>query len=187
MSTIVAVKKDNQIIIGADTLTKYGESKETAEFKENYSKIVEVEDNLIAFVGHASFGLILDSYFSSLEELPRMKSRIEIFQMARALHPVLKKDYFLVANDEDSFEGSDVDCLVANQSGIFGVYSMQNVHQFSKFYAFGSGGHYAMGAMNALYHENKDAREIALAGLESAITFDDASAGPIEIKAVAGS
>lgn len=184
MSTIVAVQRGEEIVVGADTLTKYGESKETAEFKIDYSKIIEVGDSLFAFVGHASFGLVLQSYVKSLLEVPSLGSRLEIFQMARTMHPVLKKDYFMVASEDDSFEGSDVDCLVVNKSGIYGVYSMQNVHQFSKYYAFGSGSQYAMGAMHALYESGASAREVAEAGLSSAVSFDDASDGPIEIRSV---
>ncbi len=182
MSTVVVVYKDGETAIGADTLTKYGESKEPAAFTRDYSKIIEVGESLLAFVGHASFGLVLQSYLSSLEELPSLNTRLEVFEMVRKMHPVLKKEYFLVPNDEDCFEGSDVDCLLANSSGIYGIYGMQNVHQYSRFYAFGSGSQYAMGAMHALYKEDFPAKAIADVALTAATTFDDASEGPLEIR-----
>lgn len=183
MSTIVAVSKDGESVIGADTLTKYGEQKESSSYIRDYSKVIEVGESLIAFVGHASFGLVLKSYLSKLEAPPALSSKMEIFEMARAFHPVLKKEYHLVANDEDTFEGAEVDCLVLSDSGIYGIYSMQNVHQFSKFYAFGSGSQYALGAMAALYSESDfNARQIASKALEAAAEFDDASAAPFEIK-----
>jgi len=182
MSTIVIVKKNGATVIGADTLTKYGDSKEPAEFIKGYSKIITIGETTISFVGHASFGLVLESYFSSLETPESFGSRKEIFEAIRRLHPVLKKNFYLVADDEDTFEGSEIDCLLGNKEGIFGIYGMQNVQEFSKFYSFGSGSQYAMGAMHALYEKDLDAKEIAKLALEAACCFDDASDSPIELR-----
>ena len=42
-------------------------------------------------------------------------------------------------------------CSIANAHGIFGVYSMRDVIEYERFWASGSGGDYALGAMHALY------------------------------------
>ena len=182
MSTVVVIKKNGETAIGADTLTKYGDAKEPAEYIEGYSKILTVHDSKFAFVGHASFGLILESYFSKLEVAENLRNRREVFEAVRKMHMVLKKEYYLVADDEDTFEGADVDCVLANKSGIFGIYGMQNVQEFTKFYAFGSGSSYAFGAMEALYDKDLTAQEIARIALEAACKFDDASGLPIEVE-----
>ncbi len=184
MSTIVVVKKNGSIIIGADSLTKYGDAKEPAEFIKDYSKIVSCDESKFAFVGHSSFGLVLESHLSSQEEKSSLNSKAEIFEFSRKLHPELKKNYYLVASDDDTFECSDIDCLVANRSGIYGLYGMQNVQEYSKFYSFGSGSQYAMGVMHALYEQDFSAQQIATKALEAACCFDDASDSPFEVEEV---
>ena len=46
-----------------------------------------------------------------------------------------------------------VDALIVNARGIFGVAAHRTVQEFSKFYAFGSGGDFAMGSMHSTYAE----------------------------------
>lgn len=183
MSTIVVVKKDEEIAIGADTLSKLSFTKESAEYIENHSKILQIENNFIAFVGHASFGLILKSYFNTLDEKPELNSDISIFEMAKELHVSLKENYFLnpVEEDNDTFESSQFDCLIANKTGIYGLYSLRSVHKYTKFYSFGTGYKFALGAMKSTYDMDLSAKEIAQNGLEAAVDFDDDSGSPIEI------
>jgi hypothetical protein len=64
MSTIAVAKKGGQAAIGADTLTCLGTTKESAAYVANYSKIIRVGDNYLAIVGHASWPLVLSSYFA---------------------------------------------------------------------------------------------------------------------------
>jgi ATP-dependent HslUV protease, peptidase subunit HslV len=58
MSTVVVVKKDGQIAIGADTLSMYGSTKHYSDFIVNKTKIVKFTDNYIATIGHTSWNLI---------------------------------------------------------------------------------------------------------------------------------
>ena len=52
---------------------------------------------------------------------------------------------------EDALESSRMDCLIANPHGIFGVAAHRTVQEFSRFYAYGSGSDYALGAMYSAY------------------------------------
>lgn len=183
MSTVVAVKKDGIIVIGADTLTKYGDSKQNAELINTYSKIVKAGDNYIAYVGDASFSHILASYFNGIKNVPLLNSPQIIFETARELHKSLKEDYFLnpESEDDDDFEPSRLECLIVNSSGIFGLYSLRSVDEFTKYYSFGTGSRYALGAMHTLYNTDATAEQIARAGLEAAAYFDDSTDSPFEI------
>jgi len=51
--------------------------------------------------------------------------------------------------------------LIANKSGIYGLYSLRSVQEYAKYYALGSGYRYALGALAALYDQNLSATEIA--------------------------
>ncbi|MGQ9779090.1 MAG: hypothetical protein ACUVRM_04310 [Bacillota bacterium] len=184
MSTVVAVKKEDLIAIGADTLTKLGTMKESAAYVATASKIVRVGENYLAYVGHASLGLVLTSYFANLEKPPRLDSAQAIFEAARKLHRTLKEEYFLVPteHEDDEFESSRLDCLIANPSGIYGLYALRSVQEYTKFYSFGTGATFALGAMYAVYDlPSMTAPEIARIGLAAAAEFDDSTGGPMEI------
>jgi len=183
MSTIVAVKKNGVAVIGADTMTKFGGIKESADYLENHSKIVRIGKSYIAYVGHASFGLVLENYFARRKSTPRLDSPQNVFKFSSQFHNALKDDYFLKPheNKNDEFESSQIHCLIANVSGIFGLDSLRSVEAYAKFYSFGSGFHLALGAMHAVYDKVETAEEIARAGLAAAVEFDDCSGLPLEL------
>jgi len=183
MSTIVVVKKNNEIVIGADTLTKYGYTKLRAGYAKNQSKIITVGDSYIATCGNAVVDLILKSYFKSLDELPNLDSVDNIFEMACNLHSVLKEKYFLNPNEdeEEMYESSRMDCLIANKHGIFGLDGYRYVEEYTRYAAYGSGYKFALGAMKVAFEENYTAEEVARLGLEAAAEYDDGTDKPFHI------
>ena len=72
-----------------------------------------------------------------------------------------------------------VDALIMNANGIFGLYSLREVDQYSRFWAVGSGSEFALGAMHAAYQSMEDAQLIAEAGIMAGTTFDNGSALPM--------
>jgi ATP-dependent protease HslVU (ClpYQ) peptidase subunit len=187
MSTIVVVRKNGIASIGADTLTTLGSTLESAKYIVNSSKIEHIGESYFASVGHASFGLILSSYFSKSDVEPDLDSPRAIFEMARSLHISLKEDYFLNPTEdaEDPFESLQHQIFIANSHGIFGLYALRSVQEYSRFYAFGSGYKFALGAMHAVYNSTMNSEEIAYAGLMASAEFDDATSEPLEIRTVA--
>jgi ATP-dependent protease HslVU (ClpYQ) peptidase subunit len=56
------------------------------------------------------------------------------------------------------------------------------VQEFSRFYAYGQGSDYAMGAMYALYDDpGRSAEDIVRLGLEAAAEFDHSTGLPITV------
>ncbi|MDF2698569.1 MAG: hypothetical protein K0Q49_125 [Haloplasmataceae bacterium] len=184
MSTIVVVRKENQIVIGADTLTVYGSTKIKSQMVKNFSKIIKLNDTYIATCGNAVTNQVLKNYFTKLEEKPKFKSIEDIFGVANKLHKALKDEYFIrpEGDQEDDYETSQFECLIANASGIFGIDSYRYVEEYAKFYSYGSGFRYALGAMHAVYDQDHlTAEDIAKIGLEAAADFDDSTDKPFEI------
>ena len=186
MTTIAAARKGRQIAIGADTLCKDGYVDVGAEYRINDSKILKINDSIIASTGFCGWNLVFSDYFDSLESEPDFSSVGEIFATISSLHRSLKDDYFLNAHadEDDSFENSHFDCLVANPYGIFSFFTMRNVIEYSKFYALGSGFRFALGAMRAIYEQAASAEDIVRVGLEAAADFDENTAEPLEIYTV---
>lgn len=183
MTTVTVVKKDGRIAIAADTLTKWGGGKESAAYVANHEKIIRVGDSLVAITGSATFKLILSDYFSSLDSPPALHSATEIFSVWNQMHPVLKEQYFLQTGEdkEEDLESTRMDVLIANPHGIFGVAAHRTVQEFSRFYAYGSGSPYALGAMYAAYRASSlDAEAVARLGVAAAAEFHDETGLPVQ-------
>jgi ATP-dependent protease HslVU (ClpYQ) peptidase subunit len=81
---------------------------------------------------------------------------------------------------EDALESSRMDVLIANPCGIFGVSGHRTVQEFSRFYAYGSGSDYALGALYSAYDlKGRSAEELARHAIETANEFDDGTGLPI--------
>lgn len=181
MTTIVVVKKNGCAAIAADTLTMFGHTKESADYIVNSEKIIKYHDNYLAITGSGSFQMALEDLLLNYEKKVSFHSTIDVFRAGLWIHDELKENYFLRPDDDDdSFETSRADILIANSSGIFALTEHRFVQEFSKFYAYGSGSEYAIGAMRAIYNdETKSAEDIARIGIEVAAEFDDGTGLPM--------
>ena len=187
MTTIAVVRKNGYAAIAADTMTKWGSGRETAEYVVNHGKILSVGNTYLGVTGNATFQAILRDYFSRPRVYARFDNPLEIFKTWQKLHTVLKQDYYLVPGhgEDDAIESSRMDVLIANARGIFGVAAHRTVQEFAKFYAFGSGGDVALGAMYAMYDDPKrSAEDIARSAIVGAAEFDDSTGLPVTSYAV---
>lgn len=181
MSTIVVVKKNGKACIAADSLTSFGDLRMGAGYETDYDKIQKHDDSFYGIVGSAAHALVMESILKDSDVKVDLSSRENIFETFRALHPVLKEKYFLNAKDEDEdpYEASHIDALIMNPHGIFGVYSLREVSEFTRFWAIGSGSEYALGAMFAVYDQLDSAEEIAKIGVQAGAEFNNATSLPL--------
>jgi ATP-dependent HslUV protease, peptidase subunit HslV len=189
MSTITVVRKDGWVAIAADALTKAGSQKVSAAYIANHEKIVKIGDSYVAITGEPAFSLVLRDYFTTTENEVCFDNADAVFRTWLALHPILKERYFLNPEEDrsepDEFESSQLDVLIANSRGIFGVTPLRWVEEFPRFYAKGRGDEYALGAMYAVYDDRRlSAEEIARRGVEAAAEFDDGTGLPVTSYAV---
>jgi ATP-dependent protease HslVU (ClpYQ) peptidase subunit len=186
MTTLVAVRKNDEIAIAADSLTTFGDTRLAAQHDRSYEKIVRYQDNYIGLCGSAAHQLVFESLLARQGELD-FSNKLAIFETFRKLHPILKEQHFLnpKEEDDDPYESTQITALVANRNGIFGVYSMREVFEYTQFWAVGSGREFALGAMHALYPRLKTASAVAKAGVEAGATFDKNSALPMSLYTLA--
>ena len=182
MTTLVVVRKDDTIAIAADSLTTFGDTRLAAEHDRSYDKIVRDKDTYIGLCGSAAHQLVFQSLLAKHDDLD-FSNRHSIFETFRMLHPILKEQHFLnpKEEDDDPYESTQVTALIANARGIFGVFSMREVFEYTRFWAAGSGHEFALGAMNALYGRLKSADAVAKAGVEAGALFDKNSALPLTL------
>jgi ATP-dependent HslUV protease, peptidase subunit HslV len=187
MTTVVVVKKAGQIAIAADTLVTFGDTRLAYRFEDN-SKVFKVEtDAGISYVGMAGtvahFPVLRKAIGSMPREILKLGSRDEVFDTFTKLHPYLKENFFLQTKEEDSdpYESSQFSVVIANSSGIYGLYSYREVFEFKEFWGIGSGRSFALGAMHATYAKARTAREVAEAGIAAGCEFDRNSAAPFDV------
>ena len=186
MSTVVVVRKAKQICIAADTQTSYGDLVQPAAYLKDMTKILRVGDTYIGLVGSSSHVTVLQHYFARRKKTASFKDCKSIFNVWLELHAALKAQFHLNSQDEkdDPYETTRISALLANPHGIFGVYPMREVDEYTKFWAKGSGDEYALGAMHACYSRLKTAEEIARVGVEAAAEFDSGTALPLTLHSI---
>ena len=182
MTTLVVVRKGDEIAIAADSLTTFGDTRLAAEHDRTIDKIVHYRGTYIGLCGSAAHQLVFESMLRRHEALD-FSNKFAIFETFQKLHPILKEQHFLNPKEEedDPYESTQITALLANEYGIFGVFSMREVFEYTRYWAAGSGREFALGAMQALYPRLKTAAAVAKAGLEACALFDKNSALPLTL------
>ena len=187
MSVVVVVKKAGRAVIAADSQTSFGSTKLCPPYDASATKLHRVGTAYVGLVGdavhHDVFGSLIEKHPGDFS----FQSKRHIFETALRIHPHLKEKFFLETREDkdgQSYESSQLDCLIAAPSGIFGLYSYREVHEFGKFWAMGSGMRLALGAMFASYDRLESPEEIARMGIAAATEFDSSCAGPVWLETV---
>jgi ATP-dependent HslUV protease subunit HslV len=186
MTTVVVVRKGDQVAISADSLVTFGETRLSHGYEDN-DKLFRVGDSWIGMAGTTAHFPVMRRALNSLppDEL-RLHSRDQVFETFLKLHPRLKEVFFLNTKEEDAdpYESSQFTAVIANPSGIYGVYSYREVFEFGRFWAIGSGRAFALGAMFAAYDKPGSAKDLAELGAKAGCEFDKSSAGPVKVHAL---
>ena len=187
MTTLVAVRKGGQAVIATDALITFGDTRLSHRYEPS-SKLFKVPTpGGVSYVGLAGtvahFPVLRKAMLALPKDQLRLDSKDEVFDTFNKLHPVLKESFFLQTkeDDNDPYESSQFSALIANATGIYGLYSYREVFEFKEFWAIGSGRSFALGAMHATWGKAKTAREVALAGVHAGCEFDKNSGGPVEL------
>jgi ATP-dependent HslUV protease, peptidase subunit HslV len=181
MTTVVVARKGGTVAIAADTLVTFGDTRLAHGYEANL-KLFKVGDSWIGMAGTTAHFPVLRRALAALppDEL-KLHSRDQVFDTFLKIHPKLKETFFLNTKEDDAdpYESSQFTALIANPSGIFGVYSYREVFEFDRFWGIGTGRAFALGAMYAGYDKAKTAREVAELGVRAGCEFDKNSSGPI--------
>ena len=187
MTTVVVVKKAGQVAIAADTMVTFGDTRLGHRYEPN-SKLFKVDAvggaSYVGIAGTVAHFPVLRKAMTALpKDQRKLGSKDEVFDTFTKLHPLLKESFFLQTKEEDNdpYESSQFSVLIANASGIYGLYSYREVFEFNQFWGIGSGRSFALGAMYASWDKAKTAREVASIGIHAGCEFDKNSGGPVEL------
>lgn len=187
MTTLVVVNKAGQVVMAADTLVTFGDTALAHRYEAN-SKIFKVDAlSGTSYVGMAGTVAHFPALRKAIAALPKAEvklgSKDEVYDTFLKLHPLLKETFFLQTkeDDNDPYESMQFTVVIANASGIYGLYSYREIFEFKEFWGIGSGRSFALGAMHAVWGNAKTAKEVALAGMQAGCEFDKNSGGPIDM------
>jgi ATP-dependent HslUV protease, peptidase subunit HslV len=183
MTTIAVALKGGQVAIAADSLVTFGDTRLAHGYESN-DKVFRIGSSWVGLAGTTAHFPVLRQALGRLSAAElRLGSRDEVFETFLKLHPKLKETYFLNTKEEeaDPYESSQFTALIANATGIYGVYSYREVFEFDRFWAIGSGRAFALGAMYAAWETRRTAREIAELGVRAGCQFDKNSDGPVKV------
>ena len=182
----MVVKKAGQVAIAADTLVTFGDTRLSNRFEAN-SKLFKIDTlggpSYVGIAGTvAHFPVLRKAMLALPKDQLLLGSKDDVFDTFIKLHPLLKDTFFLQTkeDDNDPYESSQFSVVVANATGIYGLYSYREVFEFHEFWGIGSGRSFALGAMYAAWDKGKTAREIASLGVKAGCEFDKNSGGPVE-------
>jgi ATP-dependent protease HslVU (ClpYQ) peptidase subunit len=182
MTTVAVARKGGQVAIAADSLVTFGDTRLAHGYEAN-DKVFRIGDSWVGMAGTTAHFPVLRKALGGLApgEM-RLGSRDDVFETFLRLHPKLKETFFLNPKEEegDPYESSQFTVLIANATGIYGVYSYREVFEFDRFWAIGSGRTYALGAMYASWDARRTAREVSEVGVRAGCEFDKNSGGPVQ-------
>ncbi len=184
MSIAVAVRKDGRAILAADTQSNFGDRRVSVD-NHRAPKIRKVGASYVATTGWGIYDDIFRDYLARARK-PSLNNERDVFAFFMRLWRELHERYSLV-NDQphddhaSPFADLDASFLIVNKSGILHVSGNMSVSRFERYYAIGSGGDYALGALHALYDRVKDPRALAQRACEAAMTFDVYCGGSIDV------
>lgn len=181
MSVIVAVRKARRIIIAADSQDNFGDLRPPPD---NHSalKLRAIGDAWLGCSGWAVYDDFLGHYLQKRSTRATLHSREDIFDFFLKFWRAIRTDYPFIneqsrSEDKTPFADLDATFLIASPGGIFLVSSNMSVSSFMKYYAIGSGGDYALGALHALYDSSDNPTELAERAVAAAKAYDSCCGG----------
>jgi len=187
MSIVIAIKRKNEIVIGADTQNSFGSMKLTAKHIVNCSKIISLKNS--TYMGFAGWNAPIQAFSHLLLKKQKNKNRFDfstqenIFESLLKIQPILTKEYF-ISDDESGnvpADSNQINAIIVNKNGIFEIDTLREVTEFRDYWAIGSGQEYALGVIYALYNSDMPLIEIAKKAIEASCEFDDGCSLPEEI------
>jgi ATP-dependent protease HslVU (ClpYQ) peptidase subunit len=186
MSIIVVVKKAGRAVIASDSLSKTGSSRITSNYR-NTEKIIPFNNSYIGITGPSAHLSVFRHLVANHSDKISLNSEQEIFNTYLKIHSILKDEYYINTDeydDNNTYESSQIDGLIINPSGIFGMYSWREAFEYKKFWALGSGFDFAMGAMYSTFDLYDEPEKIAEIGIKAACEFDDSCGLPMNTYSV---
>lgn len=188
MSVIAAVRKGRRLVIAADSQDNFGDLRPPPDNHSAF-KLRQVNAAWLGSSGWAVYDDLFGHYLRKRSTRTNLNSREEVFDFFLKFWKAIRTDYPYVneqSRDDDKTPFAELDAtfLIGSPGGIFLVSSNMSVSMFSKYYAIGSGGDFALGAIHALYDDIADPTVLAERGIAAAKAYDSGCGGQTTVREV---
>lgn len=183
MSIVIAVSKNGQTVMAADTQSNFG-SRAMPRDNQFSSKIRRVGDALLGRTGWGIYENILDDVLAEGQP-PDLAARPEVFRFFTEVWKTLRQRYSFVTDrsgrKDSPFGDMGGSFLIARPGVVFYVSPNLGVSEFRQYFAIGSGSDYALGALYQLYDGPDDAEQLARRAVETASALNVHCGGGVEL------
>lgn len=181
MSTIVCVQTSRNAVAACDTLRYDGTHLQPGEMVRPSTKVIRLGSALVGCAGYQVYENVLEHWAKGAPKLDDRRSIFDFF--VRFLGDLRMKYHFAGEREHNGspFLFLDARFIILNKKGIFTVDGDLAVTQYERYWAIGSGGVFALGALDALYDENGDSEAIARRAVDAGMKFDPYSGGTTEV------
>ena len=188
MSVIAAVRKGRRVVIGADSQDNFGDLRPPADNHAAF-KLREIEGAWLGCSGWAVYDDFLAHYLRKRSARAQLRSREEVFDFFLKFWRAIRTDYPYIneqsrSEDKTPFADLDATFLIASPGGIFLVSSNMSVSMFNKYYAIGSGGDFALGALHVLYEHRSDPVDLVEQAVAAAKAYEGGCGGETVIREI---
>ena len=183
MTIIVATRKGNKAAIAADSQSSQGSIAVPGDMKQSDGKILAINGAYIGLAGNSAHLSVFRSVSESHPELIDFTTAESIFEMFRAIHPILKEQYHLITEEDDDdqeYESNQMAGVICSSGGIFSFLSYREITEHRYFWAAGSGIKFALGSLETAYRTKRDPKAIAELAVRIACKFDNHCGLPLE-------
>ena len=188
MSVIAAVRKARRLVIAADSQDNFGDLRPPSD-NHSAMKLRALGEAWIGCSGWAVYDDLIGHYVGRKSTKVALGTREDVFEFFLKFWRAMRADYPFVneqsrAEDKTPFADLDATFLIASPGGIFLVSSNMSVSLFQKYYAIGSGGDYALGALHALYDEQTDPVALVERAIAAAKAYDSGCGGATVVQEI---
>lgn len=177
MGTIVAVRTNSGIAIGADCINT---------FEEIVHSSLNFAESCISKLGESYIGIncgyALQQSAQSIFESLISESSAELHLTNRAAVRSFFSSHFdhlrtlqrIIPQQQGNvpFETLPMNALIINRHGLFKVDATRSVYEYKKYWAIGSGEAFALGALHASFNEEADAESLIRTALKACGAFE---------------
>jgi ATP-dependent protease HslVU (ClpYQ) peptidase subunit len=181
MTILVAVKKNNRVFLGSDSLTASGNTV-LPDLKDRW-KIIKLEHGYMASSGYSLLENIIGHLIATNHKIMKntFSSRNDVFSFCLELYAELKKNYNLVDPGKETFGQMYNHFVLATVSSIYAISSNLDVMEHERYVAKGAGTDYALGCLYGVYDMIDDGPQLVRTALEAACKFNVYCRGPLHI------
>jgi ATP-dependent protease HslVU (ClpYQ) peptidase subunit len=174
MSVVVAIKDDENILVGCDSQTTYGNTKIT---KKSHFKIWKPKDDneiVMGLVGYTRDNNILSTSTEWIDELTKLKNEVDFKYIVRNITPKIFKELnnYGRMKSSNGIQSIQSDIMFAYKDNAFTIDSDGCVTEIHDILTLGSGNRLCIGAWNSLKDKDIPIKDKLVSTIKAACDSD---------------